>query len=159
MYIIYYVPWDSPLVWHLPTSWGPTWQPVAAPPACFSRDRMPDSIWRPPTYRSDVLTTSLMFEIFLWYFSLALWALSLSLSLSRCERTLTIPPCSFPVTLKIIPGSAATHHHKVIALVPLPCQQTRLRNSHQWVGINDVTSYLIGSYHLIKSCDVASLRR
>ena len=26
-----YLPWDSPLVWHLPTSWWPAWRPVAFP--------------------------------------------------------------------------------------------------------------------------------
>ena len=36
--------WDSPLVWHLPTSWQLAWQPVASPHACFSRGRMPDLI-------------------------------------------------------------------------------------------------------------------
>ena len=47
VYVIY-VPWDSPLVWHLPISLQPAWQPVASPHTCFSRGRMMDSIRRPP---------------------------------------------------------------------------------------------------------------
>ena len=39
------------------TWWRPAWQPIASPHVCFSRGRMPDSIGRPPAYRSDVLTT------------------------------------------------------------------------------------------------------
>ena len=44
---VMYVPRDSPLVWHLPTSWWAAWQLISSPHAYFSRVRMPDSIGRP----------------------------------------------------------------------------------------------------------------
>ena len=48
---ILHIPWDSPLVWHLPTSWQPAWQPsrLFHIPARHWWDSKPGAIMPPLT--------------------------------------------------------------------------------------------------------------
>ena len=58
-----HVPWDSPLVWHLPTSWQPAWQPshLFHIPARHWWDSKPGAIMPPLTVwdQADALPTEL----------------------------------------------------------------------------------------------------
>ena len=63
VHVTLHVPWDSPLVWHLPTSWQPAWQPshLFHIPASHWWDSSPVAIMPPLTVwdQADALPTEL----------------------------------------------------------------------------------------------------